>query len=389
MVASLLQPVELIRIQRQGSAAFKCAVAEMQGWRASHEDAHAVRCNSQTAELWVLDGHRGDAAARFGATALLEEIGPATKKGSLVSDKQIQQGFEIVDHDLRGYLQHNAPEGSRNAGSTVVGALIMLQKDGSYSAKLVNCGDSRAVVFRGLAETHASAEAITVKLPHQLEKFGQNACWADDASWLPSWPAIVETIDHKPGQSTERSRIEAAGGKVCGGRHARVDGNLAVSRGLGDFDFKNDKGRAAGEQKVICIPDMYEVSGLKSGTLLLLACDGLWDVMTSEEAASFVRARLRRDPEADLGNIAAALIRFCLRMESGDNMTVLLAHFIDGADWADAKDELLGFEKMFGNKTGIPSEDTQKHYEDFMHRMGCTDHCNSLIEILDESCAAI
>ena len=57
-------------------------------------------------------------------------------------------------------------------------------------------------------------------------------------AWLPEWPAVVETIDHKPSLCFERARIEAAGGTVRGGRTARLDGSLAVSRSLGDFDFK-------------------------------------------------------------------------------------------------------------------------------------------------------
>jgi len=227
--------------------------------------------------------------ARFGANALEHEFRHATKGTAMPGDKKIQNGVEAVDRKLRGHLQQGC-----NAGSTVVGAFVAHEKDGTYSAKLVNCGDSRAVLVRGPKDRKTSTAAPSVKLPQQLETMEKKACWAPDASWLPSWPAIVETIDHKPGHPTERARIEAAGGQVCGGRRARIDGNLAVSRGLGDFDFKSERGKTASEQKVSCVPDIYEVGGVQAGALMLLACDGLWDVMTSEEAAAFIRVRLKK-----------------------------------------------------------------------------------------------
>lgn len=340
----------VIRVERCGSSAFKCAVAETQGRRDSHEDAHSALCYEQAAAFWVLDGHRGCDAARFGAQALPQEfarnVNSAQQKDGKITyglpeDERIERGFEAVDSRLRGLLGQQQQKSNqsycRSAGSTVVGIIAARQADGSYSAKLANCGDSRGVVVRGPNERRASAAPVRVRLPKQLERLrksqAQKECWAEGASWLPDWPAVVETIDHKPGHLVERSRIEAAGGTICGGRCARLDGNLAVSRGLGDFDFKGDRGRPAGEQKVSCVPDIYEVHNLQPGALLLLACDGLWDVMSSEEAACFVRGRLKREPDLDIGEIAAALVRTCLKMNSSDNVTVLLVQCTDGSTW--------------------------------------------------------
>lgn len=217
----------------------------------------------------------------------------------------------------------------------------------------------------GLPGTRSRGGGDLLPLPSARSPAGLagQASWTD-TSWLPSWPAIVETIDHKPSHPLERARIEAAGGQVCGGRKARIDGNLAVSRGLGDFDFKGERKLPAAEQKVSCIPDIYEVSGIQKGALLLLACDGLWDVMTTKQAAAFVRSKLKKDPEADLGAIAAELIRFCLRMESSDNLTVMIVQFIDGSDWANTQDEMMGFEKLARN--GLVDKDTRKQYKNFL-----------------------
>ncbi len=47
---------------------------------------------------------------------------------------------------------------------------------------------------------------------------------------------VMSTRDHKPFDNDERDRIEAAGGHVF---MRRVDGDLAVSRALGDFQYKD------------------------------------------------------------------------------------------------------------------------------------------------------
>ena len=73
----------------------------------------------------------------------------------------------------------------------------------------------------------------------------------------------------------------------------RIDGDLAVSRAFGDFDYKRRKDLDARHQKVTCLPDirvLQRSSSTSSNTeanedmMLILACDGLWDVMTSSEA---------------------------------------------------------------------------------------------------------
>lgn len=324
-----------ITVRQCSNPTFRCAVAETQGRRPSYEDAHAITFAGEAAAFWVFDGHRGDLASKFAAETFPKELGTLTHH--LLSDKRIIHSFKSVDRKLRNFLSSPIDGRIRSAGSTVVGALAARMCDGTYSAKLANCGDSRGVIIRAPHEEEDSAAAIQIRLPESLDiiRKMQNASWSQDASWLPEWPAVVETIDHKPGLWAERARIEAAGGTVCGGRCARLDGNLAVSRGLGDFDFKGDCRRSAAEQKVSCLPDIYEVRGLRPGSVLLLACDGLWDVISSEDAATFVRERLQRQPAMTLGEIAEELIEFSLEEKSGDNVTVLLAQFGSSSEYED------------------------------------------------------
>merc|ERR1712151_916844 len=118
-----------------------------------------------------------------------------------------------------------------------------------------------------------------------------------------------------------------------------------MSRGVGDFEFKSDQTRSAAEQKVSNVPDVYSLSNVPPGSLCILACDGVWDVMTSNEVATVVRDRLVHDAQADIGNICASVMEECMRRGSKDNITLMIVHLVDGSDWAAERDEMKGFEK--------------------------------------------
>jgi len=62
----------------------------------------------------------------------------------------------------------------------------------------------------------------------------------------------------------------------------RVNGNLALSRALGDFVFKRNGNLKADEQMVIALPDIEQRTINEDWEFVLLACDGIWDVLTNE-----------------------------------------------------------------------------------------------------------
>jgi len=62
----------------------------------------------------------------------------------------------------------------------------------------------------------------------------------------------------------------------------RVNGNLALSRALGDFVFKRNAGMGPEEQMVIALPDIELRDISEDWEFILLACDGIWDVVTNE-----------------------------------------------------------------------------------------------------------
>jgi len=89
------------------------------------------------------------------------------------------------------------------------------------------------------------------------------------------------TIDHTPDSPSERSRIEELGGKIkCqvtknGKIISRINDALAVSRSLGDFQYSD---------VISSEPEIFEVDNLNEDNYLIMACDGLWDEVSDEEA---------------------------------------------------------------------------------------------------------
>jgi serine/threonine protein phosphatase PrpC len=137
---------------------------------------------------------------------------------------------------------------------------------------------------------------------------------------------IALTEDHKPTLPDEQRRIVAAGGFVA---DDRVNGELAMSRALGDFQYKTNTQLPAASQAVTCYPDIsVHVRDAKADTILILACDGVWDVMNGPDAVDFiVDILLKNDPEMLMENVARNLALLALRMGSSDNISAIVANF--------------------------------------------------------------
>lgn len=160
--------------------------------------------------------------------------------------KGIHNGFLDLDNKMRSLPEMTS--GKDKSGTTAVCAFV--------SPRLIyvaNCGDSRAVLCR-------------------------------------SGSPIFSTQDHKPGLPSEYERIVKAGGNV---KIQRVNGNLAVSRALGDYEYKNVEGRGPCEQLVSPEPEIFVRDRDDDGDeFLVLACDGIWDVMSNKALCQYIHNRL-------------------------------------------------------------------------------------------------
>eukprot|EP00539_Tryblionella_compressa_P019246 CAMPEP_0178872944 /NCGR_PEP_ID=MMETSP0747-20121128/8404_1 /TAXON_ID=913974 /ORGANISM="Nitzschia punctata, Strain CCMP561" /LENGTH=462 /DNA_ID=CAMNT_0020540213 /DNA_START=29 /DNA_END=1417 /DNA_ORIENTATION=- len=134
------------------------------------------------------------------------------------------------------------------------------------------------------------------------------------------------TRDHKPNDPTEKERIEKLGGHViwCGDTDSfgmpieergvyRVNGNLALSRAIGDRSER---------PHVTAQPEMIAVPVVEDDQFIIIATDGLWDVMESAESVGYVKYVLNEGLPRE--KVAAQMVQEALRRGTYDNVTVVI-----------------------------------------------------------------
>jgi len=144
--------------------------------------------------------------------------------------------------------------------------------------------------------------------------------------------AIALSEDHKPENPIERTRIRGAGGQVIKiGPCHRVDGNLNLSRALGDFNLKATAGLPPEKQKVIAVPDVTKTPFQGgSSEILVLACDGLFERNSNQDIANLIWPKVKMGKA--LEQIATEVLHQCCARslrgrpieEGTDNETIIL-----------------------------------------------------------------
>eukprot|EP01103_Thecamoeba_quadrilineata_P015635 TRINITY_DN5001_c0_g1_i1.p1 TRINITY_DN5001_c0_g1~~TRINITY_DN5001_c0_g1_i1.p1 ORF type:complete len:463 (+),score=112.36 TRINITY_DN5001_c0_g1_i1:158-1546(+) len=140
-------------------------------------------------------------------------------------------------------------------------------------------------VDRQLAEFEFEGATATAALLWQFqdEKFLQVANVGDSTAFLcRNGKAVMISQDHKVTDLAEQQRMKDAGFSVSEGQ-TRING-LAVSRSLGDHFIKQN---ALG---MIIEPYVHESIKLEpTDSFFIVASDGLWDVMSGQEAVDSIK----------------------------------------------------------------------------------------------------
>jgi serine/threonine protein phosphatase PrpC len=117
--------------------------------------------------------------------------------------------------------------------------------------------------------------------------------------------AIDLSTDHKPENPGERSRIVKAGSTITEGR---VDGNLNLSRSLGDLKYKKAKHLKWNEHPITAYPDIKKQKISPDTDFIIMGCDGMYETKTSQEIVDFVYKAMKEKPKAKYSQIIADLM---------------------------------------------------------------------------------
>ncbi|KAM0843266.1 hypothetical protein ACQ4PT_057820 [Festuca glaucescens] len=266
-------------------AAKRHGFASVVGRRREMEDAVSVREAFAAARDFygVFDGH-GCSHVADACRDRMHELVADGLPTSAASDPSpwaaaMERSFARMDAEVTASGRGASPscrcESNKcdHVGSTAVVAVV-----GQHHVVVANCGDSRAVLCRGGKPVPLSS-------------------------------------DHKPDRPDELERIEAAGGRVIFWEGARVLGVLAMSRAIGDAYLK---------PFVTPIPEVTVTDRADGDECLILASDGLWDVVSNQTACEVARACLRRGRERWCAEAAAMLTKLALTKSSTDNISVVV-----------------------------------------------------------------
>jgi protein phosphatase 1L len=244
-------------------------IAEDIGLRHTMEDAHAL-WDVEEQSLYsaeVYDGHAGREAAHAASEILTPHFLSLLRSEGVKAAPDIRSDSELL---REAYLVADRYIVSRGIPSGTAVATFYIRGEIFLAA---NVGDSRVII-------------------------------GNDRD------AVQLTVDHKPDCSAERSRIESLGGKVVVYGVPRVQGMLAMSRALGDPGLK---------PYVSSEPRIVEGILGSENDFAVVACDGVWDVLTLRDVMNVVRDRGDDPQEA-----AERVLAKALAAGSTDNVTVIV-----------------------------------------------------------------
>ncbi|XP_007549839.1 protein phosphatase 1G isoform X1 [Poecilia formosa] len=146
--------------------------------------------------------------------------------------------------------------------------------------------------------------------------------------------AVDMSYDHKPEDEVELTRIKNAGGKVT--MDGRVNGGLNLSRAIGDHFYKRNKSLPPEDQMISAMPDVKVLTLNEDHDFMVIACDGIWNVLSSQEVVDFISERIKPDQDGKtraLSAIVEELLDHCLAPDTSgdgtgcDNMTCMIVTF--------------------------------------------------------------
>jgi protein phosphatase 1G len=305
----------------------------MQGWRKRQEDAHIAAVSKGEKKnidvFGVFDGHGGKEISQFVSNHFTEEL---VKHKNLESDlsQALKETFIKMDEimttpesieEIKKYarLSKEADDlQSKNEPQNSQMALI---------SQLIGPKDPEAndIYMR------TGCTACVFSIDEEKKKLYFANAGDSRVVMCKNGVAYAQSEDHKPEMESEKNRIYKADGWISEGR---VKGNLNLTRGFGDLEYKQNKNLKPEEQMITANPDIKVIDYEKDIEFVIIGCDGIWDCLKNQEACDFVTKKLKEDPKIKISKIIEDMMDSILAKdlynETGvgcDNMTCIIIVF--------------------------------------------------------------
>ena len=314
------------------------SVCAMQGWRKRMEDTHITDIskgeNARFNIFGIFDGHGGKEVAQYVSNHFTQNF---------LSNEKIQKN-NIKHAIIDTFLKMDE---------------LMFQKEGIQELKKISkkCEEDDKIFFEknGIVETQLDLYIKTILNNNENIAFnrGCTACVciidtltkkiyfanAGDSRVIlcKKGKAYRMSVDHKPELELESNRIKKAKGWV--NDYGRINGNLNLSRTLGDLEYKNNKNLKPQEQIITAYPDVVDDKIEEDNDFIVIGCDGIWDSMQDQEICDIIIDKLKEGNDIYKVNLENILANICdnicakipfneLTSKDGyDNMSIILIQF--------------------------------------------------------------
>ena len=306
--SSLLSSLNEIKIHPMKTVGY----AGLQGRRSEMEDTHDVYQSDRFRAWAVYDGHGGktvsNLAGRFFLSFVMKVVELTVGQMKRLSIDKMRDAI------TRAFVQFDEQQIPRRSGQSQGSTVILAIYDANTATLITaNLGDSRAILLMHHPKTMETKYSVVAR---------------------------SITKDHKPDLLAEKKRITKAGGHVTYETKqdvSRVDGELALSRALGDFSLKEFYNKKTHnweydpiKGKVSAVPDvrfMKLKTSIERGQAyrIVLACDGLWDVMSEKQVAEWINIQREQFPGISNTELCRGLAIYAINvLGSTDNVSVLM-----------------------------------------------------------------
>ena len=301
----------------------------MQGWRKRMEDAHITEISQgKSSELdvfGVFDGHGGKEISQFVTHHFTKEL--IVNKNYLKGDLQsaIKDTFIKMDEimqtnegkeEIKQYARKSKEEDDLQSKE---------EPQNSQMAMLAQLVGQKDPESDDIAMRTGCTGCVCVIDEMYKKMYFANA--GDSRVVLcKNGNAIPMSTDHKPELEKEKDRIYKADGWITDGR---VKGNLNLTRGLGDLDYKQNKNLKPEEQIITSNPDILIEDFSNDVDFIIIGCDGIWDCLTNQQACDFVKNRYNNQEKLSkiIEEMMDSICANDLYNETGvgcDNMTCMI-----------------------------------------------------------------